>query len=92
MTWKMAAKACNKTLETYFTPKDFFATADALDRKTPVYIDANLAEGVQGTEVAKQVAELGFRNIFLATGREPDFFGPQPHLKGILGKDPPWSQ
>ncbi len=35
------------------------------------------------------IAALGFRNIFLATGYEPESFAEISGLAGVVGKDPP---
>jgi hypothetical protein len=88
MVWKTAAGDRQKSLQCFSKADDFLATCQNLDSNTPIYVDANLGDGVSGVEVSKQIFDLGFENIYLCTGYDPTDFPPTPWLKGILGKDP----
>ncbi|OGS39961.1 MAG: hypothetical protein A2506_08700 [Elusimicrobia bacterium RIFOXYD12_FULL_66_9] len=90
LTWTTSARDNGKTLEAFSSPEGFFLRADAIDRGTPVYVDVHLGGGVRGDEVAKRAAEMGFRNVFLATGSEPADYRHLEFLKGVIGKTPPW--
>lgn len=91
MTWKMAASQAGKKFRSFSTMADFFKEAPALGRETPVYIDAELADGVDGAQESLQVRDLGFQEIHLATGHEAAKFAAYKHLRGVVGKEPPWS-
>lgn len=90
-TWRMTAERLGKRLRAFPTAAEFFRAADAIDRLTPVYMDSDLGEGVRGEEESLHVHELGFTEIYLATGREPAQFAGLAHLRGVIGKAPPWS-
>lgn len=84
------AKAMHKILKVYESVEAFFKEAAQFDKTTPIYIDSHLGEGIKGEEVSKSIFEMGFTNIYLATGYNPNDFGDLPWIKGIVGKSPPW--
>ncbi|MFI5347916.1 MAG: sensor histidine kinase [Elusimicrobiota bacterium] len=90
MTWKLAAERAGRKFRTFSTTADFLEESDAIDRRTPVYLDAELGNGVKGDAESLRIHELGFGEIFLATGYEPGRFAGLAHLRGVVGKDPPW--
>lgn len=92
MTWKIAAEKAGKKLCAFSTAADFFKESDAVDRQTPVYLDADLGGGVEGEVESARIHELGFGEIYLATGYAPEQFAGLAHLRGVLGKKPPWNQ
>lgn len=89
-TWRMAASRSGKRLRVFATPAEFFQAAAAIDRRTPVYVDSELGAGVQGGEESRRVHEMGFSEVYLATGHEPGKFAGLSHLRGVIGKAPPW--
>ena len=56
------------------------------DLKTPVYIDSSLKNGEKGEELAKQLSDLGFTELYLATGYSETDFPKMPYIKGFVGK------
>ncbi len=90
MTWEMAARLNGKTMVHLFDALGFFSRASEFDLRSPVYIDSSLGNDVKGEWVAKEISDLGFESVFLATGHEPSQFRPMPWIKEIVGKDPPW--
>lgn len=91
-TWKIAASRLGKRLLSFSTVGEFFSKADAIDRATPVYIDAELGAGVRGDVESLKIHELGFGEIYLATGHEAEKFVELAHLRSVVGKEPPWSR
>lgn len=89
MTWKFAAKDVQKTFLGFKTHQEFNAYKKNLDKDLRIYIDSNLGGGIKGEEVAKQLFDEGFKNLFLATGYSAQEFLKLEFLKGVVGKDPP---
>ena len=89
MNWKMAARAAGAELKAFRTPEDLNAVLEGLPKDMPIYIDAELGDGVRGDEVAQGLREKGFTDITMATGHAPDKFTGLPWLK-VRGKEPPW--
>lgn len=90
-TWQAAAARYGKKLRAFAVAADFFSAASAIDPDTPVYVDSDLGEGPSGAEESRRINELGFRRVYLATGHEPSKFSGLDHLRGVIGKTPPWS-
>lgn len=91
MTWKMAASRTGRRFSAFATVAEFLDDASSLDRLTPIYIDAELGDGVNGAQESVRIRELGFDTIYLATGHPASAFSKFKHLSGVIGKEPPWA-
>ncbi|MGZ3771080.1 MAG: sensor histidine kinase [Bdellovibrio sp.] len=91
LSWRMAAKESQKTLLALKTTEDFNTQKMLIDIESNIYIDSNLGNGIKGEDLARQLHAEGFKNLYLATGYEPESFPPMSFLKGIVGKEPPFS-
>lgn len=89
--WQMAAQDENKEILVYSSAAGFLSEATKLGRDLPVYIDSDLGEGVAGEEIARQISLIGFTNLYLETGYPASHFPDMPWLRGIVGKDPVFS-
>lgn len=87
-TWKFAAQDKKKSFAGFYNHFDFLESADQFDVRSKIYVDSNLGNGIRGEEIAKQISEMGFENIYLCTGYQSTEFGQMPWIKDILGKDP----
>ncbi|MBI4403098.1 MAG: HAMP domain-containing histidine kinase [Deltaproteobacteria bacterium] len=89
--WNSTAAEHNKNIKTFLHPSEFFACAHTLDKSTPLYIDVDLGQGIRGEHIAREGFEMGFHEIYLATGSAPSELNTElPFLCGIRGKTPPW--
>lgn len=89
-TWKAAAMRAGKDLRDFGSIEEFFAAAQGIDRSTPVYVDADLGGEVKGDRESLKIRDLGFIEIYLATGHPPEAFAGLTHLRGVVGKESPW--
>lgn len=89
--WEHAARKAGVEFTAFATRTEFLAALAGLSRDTVLYIDAQLGGGVRGEDVAKEAETLGFATIYLATGLPRDAITPAPWIRGVVGKDPPWS-
>ena len=64
---------------------------DGIDPATPFYIDSELGHELRGEVYAEGLFKRGFKELYLATGHDADYFGDLPWIKGIVGKKPPFS-
>lgn len=92
MTWSISAKQNEKKFLGFKDPVEFLSQANRFSLNTPIIIDLQLSNGVQGDVVAKQISELGFNNIFFGTGQSISSVPSFPGLKGTIGKAPDWEQ
>lgn len=87
-TWRMMAKIKKINLSTFHTADDFVAQCGRFDRDCKIFIDSNLADGVKGEIVAKDIYAKGFQRIYLATGLDKSEFPIMPWITDIVGKQP----
>jgi|GEM_PF-2132422 len=89
MTWEFAAKDSGSSILTFESFEHFDENAHAISRETPISIDMNLDNGIQGTDVAVKVHRMGFEWIYLATGYEAEGIEGVPScVVAVRGKDP----
>ncbi len=89
-TWQTIGRIRKKSVATFFNPEAFFSAAPKLDRQVKIYVDSDLGNGIKGESVSKQIADLGFSEIFICTGYRSSDFEPMPWVKGVVGKKPPF--
>ena len=89
--WKMIATGQGKRLISFTNFNGFSRSSASLPRDIPVYVDYNLQEGtgINGAIVSKQVFEMGFERVYIATGESPKSLPPMPWISGVVGKDVP---
>lgn len=90
-TWRLSAEKAGKKLQALATAAEFLRGSDRIDRETPVYIDAELGDGVRGQDESLKIFDQGFRKIYITTGHEPAKFNGLTHLRGVVGKAPLWT-
>lgn len=89
--WNISAKKAGKKLNTYFTENEFMQDVKNIDPLTPIYIDVNLKSDIYGDIISKHIFANGFKELYLTTGHEKSRFADIPWIKGIIGKEPPWT-
>lgn len=87
----MAASRSGKKFQAFSTVAEFLKEASEIGRETPVYIDAELADGVNGAQESLKIHEWGIQEISMATGHKAARVAAYKHLHGVVGKEPPWS-
>lgn len=87
--WKMSAQGKNLTALYFESGKSLLSEVDNLETSTRFFIDSNLSNNEKGENLARELFQLGFQNLYLATGYEPENFKHVYWLKGIVGKEPP---
>ena len=91
-TWKITASQIGKKFRGFASIDNFLADSDGIGRSTPVYIDVELGNGVRGDYESLKIAKIGFKNIYLATGHSAEKFPSLKHVRGVVGKSPPWKE
>jgi len=93
--WKSNAKKNNVELDIYESGDELLDVIDKYDKNSTFYIDSSLGNNVKGEDVARKLFELGFLNLYLATGYDKDYFTSNSidigHIKEIVSKEAPWS-
>jgi hypothetical protein len=92
MTWEISATNSNIKIDCYPDYETFSLKKHQYNLITAaIYIDSNLANNINGEDIAKTLFNDGFKNIYLATGYEKDRFKDLTFLSGVQGKTPPWT-
>jgi signal transduction histidine kinase len=91
MAWELAAKKKGKTFQFFSHPDDFLAKTLEFDFDTPIFVDQYLGGSTRGDVVSKKFFELGFKNIILCTGADPEEFKSLTWIKQVRGKEPDFS-
>jgi signal transduction histidine kinase len=88
--WEAAADYQGIVIKTYNRTADFRKILPTLAKDTPIYIDSNLREAISGEVFAKELYELGFTELYLASGHPKGYFGELPWIKDFVSKEPPF--
>lgn len=91
-TWELSAAAADEILLTFSSFYDFFLEIQNINIKSHIYIDSNLGNSVKGEDIAKELYEKGFTNIYLATGKQPCEFSNCYWIREVVGKEPPFKR
>ncbi len=86
--WILAAKKAGKTIATYNSPAEFDKYRDSVSKKSIFYIDSEIGDSIRGEVYAKELYELGFKELHLATGHRKEKFAGMWWLKSIVSKEP----
>lgn len=87
MVWNKGLKDHNFT--SFFSIEDFISKASDYPKDALVYIDSDLGNGVRGEIDGKKIFDLGFSNIYIATGYSADDIKKADWIKEVVGKRPP---
>ena len=91
LTWAQSAKKNNIDLKVYSEPSLFIKESTNFDKNVSIYIDSNLGNGIKGEVVAKEIHDLGFKNIYMSTGYESSHFEEMTHIRKVISKTAPWA-
>ncbi len=89
MVWNLGAKEYNKSVLCFNSEAEFNQAAAVIDKSSPVYVDVDLGQGIQGQDVAARISASGFKFIHLATGFEAQSIAKPEFIASVVGKDFP---
>ncbi|OUS00174.1 hypothetical protein A9Q84_03045 [Halobacteriovorax marinus] len=90
LVWTTVANKKGKKILSLSNENLFRKSLLGVSKDTPLYIDSYLGEDLKrGEEIASDLFDEGFENIFLSTGLEKETFPHMPWIKEIIGKEPP---
>lgn len=88
--WQFAAKRVGKKITTFQDPESFRKYVQTCRKDITIYIDSRLQPPIKGEVIAKELYDLGYFNLYLASGYPASKFQDVTWVKGIVGKDPPF--
>lgn len=90
MTWKMQAEQTGIDIKIFEDPNELFSSISEMKKNSIFYIDSCLSNDQKGEDVAKKLYNMGYENLYIATGYESENFKHLDYIKGVIGKKPPW--
>lgn len=87
--WKFSAEKEDIPLECFASAQEVLDRSEEIDKSTMFFIDRQLDDGELGEDVAKKLYDLGFKELYMQTGYEPEDLPEIPWIKGIVGKEFP---
>lgn len=88
--WEFAARRHGRHVIAVADAQDFWELAKKVGTDTKIFVDARLANGENGFELARSISAQGFSRVYLCTGERPEKFARSDFLAGILGKEFPF--
>ena len=89
LTWESRAKKAAVNLKTFSSVDEFNLIKNELNKSTSLYVDSELGN-IKGENVAQELYEEGFTNIFLTTGHPAEKFRDFQFLKSVISKAAPF--
>ena len=88
MAWELKAKKQNKKILSVGELSTLESNLSNIDFETPFFLDRDLGEGLpKGEDIAKDLFEKGFKNLYLCTGYRKEDLQEFPWIKEILPKN-----
>lgn len=88
LMWKVSADKNKKVVHFYYEGNELLNNINQYNFETSFYIDSNLKNNEKGEDVAKKLYDLGYKELYLATGYDKSDFPSLPFIKGFVGKKP----
>ena len=88
MSWKLEADQRGIDFHVFSSVADFLAEESKFSKDSVIYVDSNLADGLKGEVESEKIADLGFTEIYLATGYSAKDIVKPSWIKDIVGKRP----
>jgi signal transduction histidine kinase len=90
--WEAQAKKKGIKLSTFKTVADFISASSLIPAETIIYVDSNLGEGIKGEIESEKIFQMGYKDIFLATGYSNSDLNLEttPWIKGSTSKRSPF--
>jgi signal transduction histidine kinase len=86
MSWKMEADKSNIDLSCFNSVDEFISNSSEFDKDTKIYIDSNLGDNKKGEIESEKIYDLGFKNLYLATGYSKEDIDKPSWIIEIVGK------
>jgi len=82
----MEAEKCGVSLSCYSSVQEFISSSSKYSKDIKIYIDSNLANNKKGEIESEKIYDLGFKNLYLATGYSKEDIDKPSWIIDIVGK------
>lgn len=92
MNWEGHAAEAGQKIFTFETTHELFDHLKWCGPKTKFYLDQNLKDGTLGLNVARQLKNKGYKELYIASAFDAEDLNlPDGLVKGCVGKKPPFN-
>jgi signal transduction histidine kinase len=88
ISWMEHFKGRGVPFKSFSSIENFLKDAPAIEKESFIYIDSSLGNGIRGEIEGEKIHNLGFPNLYLATGYLKDDINKPHWIKGIYSKSP----
>lgn len=88
INWASYCRKKGLSFHGYKSIDEFIAASTVFDKSSKIYIDSNLENGIKGEVESEKIFQLGFFNLYLATGYEKGWIKKPAWIKDIYSKRP----
>lgn len=88
--WRERAELANLKIIIFSTAQEFIRVCKLLKKSITIYIDSCLNDHNAGEDIAKNLYQCGYTNIFMSTAFPKEKFIEMYWLKGVISKEPPF--
>lgn len=88
INWARYCKKKSIPFYGYKSVNEFIVASIALDKTSRIYVDSSLGDGIVGEVESIKIFDLGFKNLYLATGFEMTSIQKPTWIKEIFSKSP----
>ncbi len=88
--WAQSAKNARVELTCFGDKASLLKGVANMERRIDVFLESKGGNGALEAELAKELFNLGFRNIFVETATAAESFLKSHYIKRVMDKDPPW--
>lgn len=88
MNWTYYCKKYGIQFVGFKTVENFILASSAFDKDSKIVIDSDLGDGILGEVESEKIFNLGFENLFMATGHCVDSFLKPSWIKKVYSKGP----
>lgn len=89
-SWKIAAKNAGISFSSFFSVQDFLTNSSQYSLDSTIYVDSDLGQDLRGELLSKNIFELGFTDLYIATGFSKENINKPFWIKEVFGKKPPF--
>lgn len=89
MVWESKAAKENVNLICFSSRAECLEKLNTIKKETVFYIDHHIGSD-SGVELARELFDRGYKELYMATGSSKDEFKGLSFIKGIIGKEPPF--
>lgn len=88
INWSMFCKKNNINLKEFSTIDEFIDASSSIPKDSKIYIDSDLGNEIKGEVESERIFNMGYKNLYLATGHQKDEINKPSWIIEVYSKGP----